>query len=91
MKYDQILRITEKKILKMSEYFKLFPFKPASPDIGGVEARVLVFTMRRHFFRLSFTSHGAQFCVKEGISMFAGSMQMSMVDANVDVWLCRIF
>ena len=71
----------------MSEYFKLFPFKPASPDIGGVEARVLVFTMSRHFFRLSFTSHGAQFCVK--ISMFAGSMQM--VDANVDVWLCRIF
>ena len=91
MKCDQILRITEKKILKMSEYFKLFPFKPASPDIGGVEARVLVFTMSRHFFRLSFTSHGAQFCVKEGISMFAGSMQMSMVDANVDVWLCRIF
>ena len=71
----------------MSEYFKLFPFKPASPDIGGVEARVLVFTMRRHFFRLSFTSQGAQFC----ISMFAGGMQMSMVDANVDVWLCRIF
>ena len=73
----------------MSEYFKLFPFKPASPDIGGVEARVLVFTMRRHFFRLSFTSHGAQFGVK--ISMFAGGMQMSMIDANVDVWLCRIF
>ena len=72
MKCDQILRITEKKILKMSEYFKLFPFKPASPDIGGVEARVLVFTMIRHFFLLypSPTTDVLSFHVKDSISMF---------------------